>query len=81
MKEERRKKKALQAAGEAASPAALPSASQSATVPAPTKAQVQETPVAFLFPGQGSQAVGMLKVSSPPLNPCRMIKPDAGPKI
>lgn len=61
MKEERRKKKALQAAGKAAVPAALPS--QSAAVAAPTKAQVPDALVAFLFPGQGSQTVGMLKVS------------------
>ena len=45
-KEERRKAKADAAA--AAAPA------KPAAVPA--------TPIAFLFPGQGSQAVGMLKV-------------------
>ncbi len=34
-----------------------------AASPAPAAvAQVAATPVAFLFPGQGSQAVGMLKV-------------------
>ena len=47
-KEERRKAKAAAAAaGEGAAPA---------------KPAVPATPVAFLFPGQGSQAVGMLKV-------------------
>ncbi|GAB4817244.1 hypothetical protein N2152v2_004290 [Parachlorella kessleri] len=48
-KEERRKAKAAAAAaGEGAAPA---------------KPAVPATPVAFLFPGQGSQAVGMLKES------------------
>ncbi|BDA43424.1 Malonyl CoA-acyl carrier protein transacylase [Coccomyxa sp. Obi] len=60
MKEERRKKKALQAAGDAGKPAAQ-SGPEAAAVAAPAKAQVPDTPVAFLFPGQGSQAVGMLK--------------------
>ncbi len=61
VKEERRKEKALQAAGDAAKPAAQ-SAPEAAAVAAPAKAQMTDTPVAFLFPGQGSQAVGMLKV-------------------
>ena len=47
-KEERRKAKAAADAAAAAAPA------KPAAVPA--------TPIAFLFPGQGSQAVGMLKV-------------------
>ena len=38
-----------------------PAAPSSAAVPA---APVKDTPVAFLFPGQGSQAVGMLQVGA-----------------
>lgn len=52
-KEEKRKRQAVIEAGPetvAASPAQV------------AVAQVAATPVAFLFPGQGSQAVGMLKV-------------------
>ena len=47
-KEERRKAKAEAAASGAA----------------PAKPAVPATPIAFLFPGQGSQAVGMLKVGA-----------------
>lgn len=51
-KEERRK-----------APAAADVAATTAPAATPARAKVQETPIAFLFPGQGSQAVGMLKVS------------------
>ncbi len=44
--------------GAAAGPAAGPAAAAAAVAPAPAR----QTPVAFTFPGQGSQAVGMLKV-------------------
>lgn len=47
-REERRKAKAAAEAAAAAAP--------------PRPPPVAQTPVAFLFPGQGSQAVGMLKV-------------------
>ena len=47
---ERRKAKEAAEAAEAAAPTA------------PAKPRVPATPIAFLFPGQGSQAVGMLKV-------------------
>jgi len=50
---------APQASGEA------PAAKMGAAKPAPTG------PVAFVFPGQGSQAVGMLK-APPPLHPHRI---------
>lgn len=51
-KEEKRKRQAVIVAGGAGGAAS----------PAPAVAQVAAMPVAFLFPGQGSQAVGMLKV-------------------
>lgn len=51
-KEEKRRKQAVIEAG----------AGGVAASPVPAVAQVASTPVAFLFPGQGSQAVGMLKV-------------------
>ena len=52
---------AKDAAGADTAPSAepAPAAQSSAAVPA---APVKDTPVAFLFPGQGSQAVGMLQV-------------------
>jgi hypothetical protein len=50
-KEERRKAKLAEAA-----------ARLGGTSAAPTKPAVPATPIAFLFPGQGSQAVVMLKV-------------------
>ncbi|KAI3426449.1 hypothetical protein D9Q98_008816 [Chlorella vulgaris] len=51
-KEERRKARAAADVAATTAPAATPA-----------RAKVQETPIAFLFPGQGSQAVGMLKES------------------
>lgn len=54
-KEERRK--ARTAAAEAGAGASAASSSAAAAKP-----PVPATPIAFLFPGQGSQAVGMLKV-------------------
>lgn len=58
-KEERRKARAA-AAEAGASAAAAPAAASGAAAAA--KPPVPATPIAFLFPGQGSQAVGMLKV-------------------
>lgn len=52
-KEERRAARAAAAAAAAAGVAA-----------APAKPKVPATPIGFLFPGQGSQAVGMLKVGA-----------------
>lgn len=60
-KEDRRKARAAAAeagVGAAAAPAAASGAAAAAKPPAPA------TAIAFLFPGQGSQAVGMLKASS-----------------
>ena len=54
LKAERRRKQAVVVEVDATNAApALP-------LPAPAKGP--DTPIAFLFPGQGSQAVGMLKV-------------------
>ena len=70
----RAEKKARRAALEAAGVPVEPTVSDMPTIrghaPPPSKAAVpaalvvpvKATPVAFLFPGQGSQAVGMLKV-------------------
>ncbi len=55
-KEERRKAKLAEIAAKAG-PAA-----GAGTAAAPARPAVPATPIAFLFPGQGSQAVGMLKV-------------------
>ena len=41
-----------------------PSKKAAPAAPAAPVAPAKATPVAFLFPGQGSQAVGMLKVDS-----------------
>lgn len=73
----RAEKKARRAALEAAGVPVEPTVSDMPTIrghlpppkvpaapapPAEPVAQVRATPVAFLFPGQGSQAVGMLQV-------------------
>lgn len=70
-KEERRKQKAaVEAALKSCKPAegkaaGKPAAAAPASEPAPAPAAPQ-TPIAFLFPGQGSQALGMLKVPDAP---------------
>ncbi|KAK9830038.1 hypothetical protein WJX72_009330 [[Myrmecia] bisecta] len=56
LKAERRARRAAAAAAAKADPAAASSS-------APARAPVPATPIAFLFPGQGSQAVGMLQES------------------
>ena len=65
-KAEKRKKAAMEAAAPAAGKAGEakpePAAASASAAAATPKAPVPDTPVAFLFPGQGSQAVGMLKV-------------------
>lgn len=63
-KAERRRRKAAAAAG-IGSIQELPAStgSDKAADPAAVQQRAPQTPVAFLFPGQGSQAVGMLKVS------------------
>jgi [acyl-carrier-protein] S-malonyltransferase len=64
-KAEKQRQKALQeAAGAAALEQQAETLAPSEAVPAAMATPV--TPVAFLFPGQGSQAVGMLKVTSSP---------------
>ena len=70
--EKKERRAALEAAGVPVEPTVsdmptirghLPPPSKAAAPAAPV-APAKATPVAFLFPGQGSQAVGMLKVSS-----------------
>ncbi len=64
-KEERRKQKAAaEAAAKAGKPVEKATGKAAVAAPAATPAPaVPQTPIAFLFPGQGSQAVGMLKVT------------------
>ena len=50
------------AAAPEAGPAAAAEAASAPAGQAGARAAVPDTPIAFLFPGQGSQAVGMLKV-------------------
>ena len=74
MKANRRQKQQGQAslvevnAGGPTSPLPPAAAAEAASAPAGqagARAAVPDTPIAFLFPGQGSQAVGMLKVGPP----------------
>ena len=73
-KEERRRLKAARQARQAgvsltvnagapvSSPASSPTKQDAPAAVAAAPTPVPATPIAFLFPGQGSQAVGMLKV-------------------
>ena len=53
-------------------PSSTKTAPVSPAAPAASTAPVKATPVAFLFPGQGSQAVGMLKVDPAVQEHCKM---------
>ena len=60
---------AKDAAGAGAAPSAEPAPAAQSSAAAPV-APAKDTPVAFLFPGQGSQAVGMLQVRDTPQACC-----------
>lgn len=62
-KEERQRLKAERRRKQAAAVAVTVDAAASVSIAArPSSIKAPDTPIAFLFPGQGSQAVGMLKV-------------------